>query len=117
MTLEEFYRKNGGSADKTVSRLGNSSMLVRFLQMLRQDDTFSVLTAALERGDGEEAFRMAHALKGIASNLGLDTLSDAASALTSELRDGDMSRGQALLPPVEHAYRQVLSGLETLEMQ
>lgn len=45
----------------------------------------------MSRGDLREAFRHAHTLKGVAQNLSLTSLAEAASVLTEALRAGGAS--------------------------
>lgn len=52
---------------------------------------FRVCARLLEEKNAKEAFRMAHTLKGICSNLGFDELYKASYDLTEDLRDGELS--------------------------
>jgi two-component system sensor histidine kinase/response regulator len=58
----------------------------------RQGETAREIRALLDRGDVAEARRLAHSLKAVAGNLGARSLSGAAHAVESALRDG---RGSA----------------------
>ena len=60
------------------------------------------------------AFRAAHTLKGVAANMGLLRMQEAASALTEALRAGDMDSARALYPAVESICCQVRDGIEEL---
>lgn len=82
MNLEKLYQEMGGDMADAVRRLGSASAVERFLRMFAGDDTFAMLQAAMSAGDVQRAFRAAHTLKGLAANLGLVQLGQAASALT-----------------------------------
>ena len=105
MNLEKLYQEMGGDMADAVRRLGSASAVERFLRMFAGDDTFAMLQAAMSAGDVQRAFRAAHTLKGLAANLGLVQLGQAASALTEALRGSDMQRASALYPETAAAYR------------
>ena len=115
MTLERLYREVGGDLAGTVARLGGEERVERFLQLLAGDDTFAMLRAAMSAGDLTCAFRAAHTLKGVAANMGLLRMQEAASALTEALRAGDMDSARALYPAVESICCQVRDGIDLLD--
>lgn len=80
MNLEKLYQEMGGDMADAVRRLGSIAAVERFLRMFAGDDTFAMLQAAMSAGDARRAFRAAHTLKGLAANLGLVQLGQAASA-------------------------------------
>ena len=86
MTLTEFYAAVGGSYEDASARLQNDAFIGRFLRMLPRDDNMARLTAAVDSGSAEEAFRAVHTLKGIALNLSLVRLAEACTAMTEALR-------------------------------
>lgn len=116
MNLEKLYQEMGGDMAGAVRRLGSIAAVERFLRMFAGDDTFAMLQAAIiSAGDGQRAFRAAHTLKGLAANLGLVQLGQAASALTEALRGGDMQRASALYPETAAAYRQACTAIGDLD--
>ena len=110
MNLEKLYQEMGGDMADAVRRLGSIAAVERFLRMFAGDDTFAMLEAAMSAGDVQRAFRAAHTLKGLAANLGLVQLGQAASALTEALRGSDMQRASALYPETAAAYRAGVRG-------
>lgn len=101
MNLEKLYQEMGGDMADAVRRLGSASAVERFLRMFA--------------GDVQRAFRAAHTLKGLAANLGLVQLWQAASALTEALRGNDMQRASVLYPETAAAYRQACAAIGDLE--
>lgn len=101
MNLEKLYQEMGGDMADAVRRLGSASAVERFLRMFA--------------GDDQRAFRAAHTLKGLAANLGLVQLGQAASALTEALRGSDMQRASALYPETAAAYRQACTAIGDLD--
>ena len=65
MTIEECYTNMGADYGDVLRRLGNEDRVKRFLGKIPEDTSFSLLCEAYEKGDGREAFRAAHSLKGI----------------------------------------------------
>lgn len=105
MTLTEFYAAVGGSYEDASARLQNDAFIGRFLRMLPRDDSMARLTAAVDSGSAEEAFRAVHTLKGIALNLSLSLvrLAEACAAMTEALR------GSAVMPANVHALHDAVA--------
>ena len=113
--LERFYTSVGSSASDIVGRLGgNVSLVTRFLAKFPSDTSFFELQKSLESGDTETAFRMAHTMKGLCANLGIQTLYDKASEVTELLRGGDLESAKASFPMLEKEYQQVLASLKEI---
>ena len=81
MTIEECYTNMGADYGDVLRRLGNEDRVKRFLGKIPEDTSFSLLCEAYEKGDGREAFRAAHSLKGICMNLGLTVLYTSSACL------------------------------------
>ena len=86
MTIQESYARMGGNYDDVVSRLRTDDRIKRFLLKVAEDQSFANLCAMLAERNMEEAFRAAHTLKGVSSNLSLTRLYDSACAITEALR-------------------------------
>ena len=71
MTTREFYESIGASYDSVLVRFGSEKMITKFAKRFADDTTFQDMCKALEEKNVKEAFRMAHTLKGICSNLAL----------------------------------------------
>ncbi len=69
--------------------------------------------AALAAGNGREAERIAHTLRGAAANLGANTLRDAARNLEAALRHEDASEAQTRLPALSAELARIVTLLET----
>ena len=72
----------GADYAPVLQRLGSERIVTKFALRFLEDKTFSGLCDALDAHDAEEAFRMAHTLKGICLNLGFEPLRQASSELT-----------------------------------
>lgn len=116
MNLKEFYVKIGGSYDAVLSRLGSEDMIRRFVLKFASDPTFENLTRGFSEGNPETAFRAAHTLKGVCSNLGFDRLCTAASELTEDLRPRSFTdRSESLLAAVRAEYDALIAAIGGLK--
>ncbi len=87
LTLKECYEILGGNYEDAVGRFGGERLVKKFALKFLNDGSFELLCRSLSEGDGEEAFRAAHTLKGVCQNLSFDRLSASSVALTEALRD------------------------------
>ena len=85
MEIRKFYETIGSDYKDVEKRMGSEKLVVHFVGRFMQDKTFASLSEAMEKNDGEAAFRAAHTLKGVCSNLGFDRLREASSELTEAL--------------------------------
>ena len=86
MNIKEFYDKIGSDYNEVLGRLNSESLIIRLVKKFSADPTFGDLTDGFEKNDAEKAFRAAHTLKGLCSNLGFDCLFRPAYDLTEKLR-------------------------------
>ncbi len=91
MTIQECYASIGADFEGVMSRLMKESSVAKFTLMFPMDDSFSSLKKAYEAGEIRAAFLAAHSLKGMAVNLGFNDLFHAASTVTEEYRNGEVS--------------------------
>ena len=95
--------------EHTLKRFaGNAALLERFVRKLPDDPTFGQLEEAMAVNHLEDAERAAHTLKGVAANLGFQTLSDISAKLMQALRDKDTDLAQTLLTEVREERVRVL---------
>ncbi len=112
MTLQECYRQCGGDYEDTIGRLISERMVERFLLRFPDDRSYADLVKGLSERNGEAAFRAAHTLKGVASNLGLKALFVPASAMAEALRGGWNDEAPGMLAAVTVAYERVVKAIE-----
>ena len=89
MTVQELYESIGGSYDSAKRILPMDQLIAKFVVKFLDDKSFEKIEAAAQTGDGSGIFEGAHAMKGVCANLGLDSLSQAASVLAEEFRPGN----------------------------
>lgn len=78
------------------------------------DPSVAQLRDSVSAADWETAFRAAHTLKGVAQNLGFDSLYRAAADLTEHLRGGKPLTEQPLMDAVLIEHERVMTAIEAL---
>ena len=91
MTVEECYSNIGGSYEEDKSRLLDDARITKFMGMFMRDQSFQTITDAIANQDYAEAFKGAHSLKGVSSNMAFTRLYEAVDELTEDLRGGSSS--------------------------
>lgn len=116
MTIQQCYDAFGGNYQEVISRLRADERVARFLQKVVDDTSFKLLIESIESGNGEEAFRAAHTLKGVCANLSITKLGESASALTESLRGGVIKdEAQPLLQQVKQDYELTINCILQLD--
>lgn len=116
MTLETFYNEIGSDYSAALMRMGNSEkMLGKFVKKFTADKSMSELNSSFDSGDYPTAFRMAHTLKGLCANLGLDKLQKSSAELTEALRNGVADNAAELLAQVRADYDMTITALAQLD--
>lgn len=114
MDIKECYRKMGGNFEDVMQRLGNESFIQRFVIRFLDDPSFQMIKDGIETKDAELAFRGAHTLKGVCSNLGFSKLCDLSSQLTEILRGRELEGYEAVLAQVEKQYQITVEAIREL---
>lgn len=110
----------GGDFAAVKGRLFKEEMIERFVRRFLEDPSFGELSRALEGKTVTEAFRAAHTLKGVCSNLGFDRLGNSSSELTEYLRrreqeQVDWEQCRLLFGKVAEDYGQVTEAIRQLD--
>lgn len=92
MAMDEKFRRQleegGADVEATLKRfMGNDAIYLKFLGKFPNDPNYANLGTNIESGDYEEAYKCAHALKGVVGNLGLTPIFETVSVLVEELRN------------------------------
>lgn len=64
MTVKECYEQMGADYEGVLGRLRSEALIKKFAKKFLDDGSFQSLKDNLAAGNGEEAFRAAHTLKG-----------------------------------------------------
>lgn len=118
MTIKQCYDKMGADYTSICERFGDESLVVKFATRFPDDRTYDRLCEAVEKCDWRMAFRLVHTLKGVAANLSLTHLTQAASVMTDDLRDGNALTNEAIWESVQVCYEEAVSCIkEYIEME
>lgn len=88
---------------------GDEALYMTCLNGFLDDPTMDELNAAIENGAWDEAFTAAHALKGLAGNMGFVPLFHASAELVILIRAGRTGEVDASFAEVKRCYGQITS--------
>lgn len=89
MKLENFYQIIGSEYATLLERFcNNESLLDKFVTMFPDEPVFHFLKEAVDTADYGAVENYAHALKGVAANLGFDGLQSACADIVLSVREG-----------------------------
>ncbi len=115
MKLVELYTLLSGDYEGTLERMCSERLVERFVLRFLGDETFPALEKAMAKENYQDAFHIAHNLKGVASNLGLTKLHKVADGLTEALRDGKKPEDDTLLLQVKEEYERTIAALKKFQ--
>ena len=115
MTLKECYDAMGGGYEEVLGRLRSETLVQKFLLKFPADPSFDELCRAVETKDRETAFRAAHTMKGICSNLGFSKLYRSSAELTEALRSEWKPEAVLLAKQVAEDYQMVVAAIQTFQ--
>ena len=102
----------GTDVTTALHRMGNDESIFQFcLETFQTDQTIRQLNDAVNRGAWKDAFRAAHALKGMTGNMGFMPLMQCVSVLTELLRAEEVDGIDAPLAQVNRCYDQMLEAI------
>ena len=115
MTVKECYEQMGADYEGVLGRLRSEGLIKKFAKKFLDDGSFQSLKDNLAQGNGEEAFRAAHTLKGVCQNLGFDNLYQVSFNITEKLRGGETDGCQELFAKVEEQYKKTTDAIHMME--
>lgn len=120
MTLQELYAAIDGDYDQAIRVLRVEKLVDKHIRKLMANGVVEGLIEAGNGMDATELFEKAHAMKGVCANLGLTSLSVAASEITEEYRPGNprtMSDDEvkARIAAISEMYAKTAEGIRRYE--
>ena len=112
--FRQQLEENGADVEATLKRfMGNDAIYQKFLGKFPADPNYTNLGSNIEAGAFEEAYKCAHALKGVVGNLGLTPIFDKVSNLVEELRNKaadevDAARANELWQEIKTVYEKFI---------
>jgi HPt (histidine-containing phosphotransfer) domain-containing protein len=114
MDLKSCYTAFGGDYEEVLGRLYSEKLVKKFLLKFLEDKSFEAMVQAWKEGNGEEAFRMAHTLKGVCQNLGIARLGASGAKLSDLFRGGTIPpESGAVIAAAAEKYAQTRQAIET----
>ena len=96
---------------------GDEELYLECLRAFMSDPTMGELRSAMARQSCDEVFTAAHALKGVAGNMGFVNLFHAAAELVILIRKGQINEVDAAYPELLHIYNRLLSVIGTYALR
>jgi len=90
----------------------NEKLYETCLETFLYDETVEELNDAVNAKKWDDAFTAAHALKGLAGNMGFIPLMHATSQLVVVIRGGKLSEVGQAMEGVNSSYRDIVDGIE-----
>ena len=112
--FRQQLEENGADVEATLKRfMGNDAIYQKFLGKFPADPNYTNLGSNIEAGAFEEAYKCAHALKGVVGNLGLTPIFDKVSDLVEELRNKasdevDAARANEMWQEIKDVYEKFI---------
>jgi HPt (histidine-containing phosphotransfer) domain-containing protein len=98
----------GVELNTTLERfMNNEDLYEKFLVKFLEDNNFDELKKNIKLKNYEDAFANAHTLKGVAANLGLDSLYEILVDMVEELRDKIYDDNSGKLKQLEDNYNEI----------
>lgn len=115
MTIKDLYSSIDEDFYEVLSRLMDEKRVEKFAVRFLDTTEFTELKNAIDKEDWDNAFLMAHTIKGIALNLGFSHYAKASSELTELLRPKvkpDEQKLTELFAATEAEYTKVIDALK-----
>lgn len=113
--IKEKLLKAGVDVEDALKRfLGNETLLFKFLKMFSVDENYELFRKSMEEKKYEDAFKAAHALKGLCGNLSLNSLCEVISSEVELLRNGRNEEAENFMPDVVKEYNKILEVLKDI---
>lgn len=110
MLTVDALRGYGANVDEGLARcMNNEAFYIKLVTMVTKDTKLSQLEEKLGTNDLDASFELAHALKGMYSNLSLDPLTTPISEMTELLRSRTQTDYTALITEAKAQFEKLCS--------
>lgn len=102
------------NVSEAIDRLaGDEELYLKCLDEFLTDQTMAELDAAIETREWNDAFTAAHAMKGLAGNMGFIPLFQSTASLVVAIRKGKMNDIGAIYHEVLNNYKEIIQIIRT----
>ena len=116
MTVQEFYDAVGGNYSEAMGRLMTEARVTKYVLKFAADDNYAKSLEALDAKNWEQLFLYTHNLKGVALNLCLGELGNAAATLCDMVRHGAPTESvDEPAAAMKAAYEKTAAAIEKLK--
>ena len=116
MNIKECYACIGANWQEVYERFGcNEAIVKKFAIKFLEDPSFHDMKKAVAEGDTDRAFRAAHTLKGISSNLEFPALQEKSSKLVDLIRGDQLENVLPTADTIKAEYQKIISKIQELE--
>ena len=113
--IKHTFIDAGIDVDDDMHRfMDREDLFVRFMKQYPDDDSLKLLTEDIDRGDVHEAFEHAHALKGVAGNLGFKTMLESLVPVVEKLRGGSLEGSEEYIMKIRESDRKIRDAIDLL---
>ena len=112
-----FLKNRNFDVDGTIERFaGNTDLYEKYIRLFLEEKSYFQLEDAVKNLDYTEAENNVHALKGLAGNLGINSVYNASCLMLKELRTGDKNRAIELFDFVKEEFLQAREVIKTADL-
>lgn len=113
MDIQKLSEKTGCDLSAALKRMGGMEALyMRLLGKFLEDKSFEGLSEAVRDKEYENIEKTAHTLKGVAANMGFDTLKDSADAIVQAVRAGRTEAVVELYETCREQYEKIFGAVK-----
>lgn len=113
-SIREALTRVGVNIEEAIERFGSNELLLMFLGKFSEDPSYESFRAAMEENRYEDAFKAAHALKGVCGNLSIVPLFKIVSMEVEFLRSKDYQEAVNFYPQIVQEYERVMQELKNI---
>ena len=112
-----FLKNRNFDVDGAIERFaGKSELFEKYIRLFLQEKSYFQLEEAVKSLDYIEAENNVHALKGLAGNLGINSVYNASSLMLKELRTGDKNKAMELFDFVKEEFFKACEAIKSADI-
>lgn len=108
MNIKAIYEEIGGDYESMLQRVYEEENIKLLLPMFLEDDSYPLFMEAMQKADYERATEEIHGLKGICSNLSLQSLYEITVDILTALRAGDVQHAKDRQEDLKQCYDKIV---------
>ena len=94
--------------------MNNEELFEKFLVRFLDNTLLTELCEEINKGDVQEAFQKAHALKGVCGNLSMEGILAELEPIVEILRAGSLEGVRERIPALEESYKKTIDAVRQL---